>query len=49
MIVDDKGNVFEDRRKNKDNRRKTPIDTTGGRRVGDRRKDPSEEKNRERK
>ena len=49
MIVDDKGNVFENRRKNKEDRRRNPIDATGGRRVSERRKDPSEEKNRERK
>jgi len=49
MIVDDKGNVFEDRRKNKEGRRRNTVDTTGGRRTGDRRKDPSQEKNKERK
>lgn len=38
MIVDGKGNVFEDRRKSKEDRRKVEIDTTGGRRINDRRK-----------
>ena len=39
MIVDKKGNLFEDRRKNKDERRKVEIDKTGGRRKEDRRKE----------
>lgn len=38
MIVDNKGNLFEDRRKNKEDRRKNTIDSKGGRRVEDRRK-----------
>ncbi|MCI9038921.1 MAG: hypothetical protein HFJ29_03480 [Clostridia bacterium] len=47
MIVDDKGNVFENRRKTEKDRRTNTIDTTGGRRKKDRRRDPSEEKNKE--
>lgn len=39
MIVDKKGKIFEDRRKNKEDRRKVDIDTTGGRRKGERRKE----------
>ena len=39
MIVDKKGNLFEDRRKNKTDRRKVEIDKTGGRRKTDRRKE----------
>ena len=39
MIVDKKGNLFEDRRKNKEDRRKVEIDKTGGRRKVDRRKE----------
>ena len=39
MIVDKKGNLFEDRRKNKEDRRKVEIDKTGGRRKEDRRKE----------
>ena len=38
MIVDDKGNVFEDRRKARCDRRKNTVDATGGRRQGERRK-----------
>lgn len=38
MIVDGKGNLFEDRRKNKEDRRKNEIDVSGGRRKEDRRK-----------
>ena len=38
MIVDGKGNVFEDRRKQTAERRKNDFDTTGGRRNKDRRK-----------
>lgn len=37
MIVDKKGNLFEDRRKN--DRRKVDFDKTGGRRKNDRRKE----------
>lgn len=37
MIVDKKGKLFEDRRKNKEDRRKVEIDTTGGRRKKQRR------------
>ncbi|MCI9246518.1 MAG: hypothetical protein HFJ30_05285 [Clostridia bacterium] len=56
MIVDDKGNVFENRRKNKGDRRKDDrrgvVEKDGGRRNDerrrvDRRKDPSQEKNKE--
>ena len=39
MIVDKNGNLFEDRRKNKGERRKVEIDKTGGRRKEDRRKE----------
>lgn len=49
MIVDDDGNVFEDRRKNKDGRRRAPIDTKDGKKIEERRRDPAEEKNKERK
>ena len=38
MIVDGKGNLFENRRKNKEDRRKNEIDVSGGRRKEDRRK-----------
>lgn len=37
MIVDKKGKLFEDRRKNKEDRRKVEIDATGGRRKKQRR------------
>ena len=37
MIVDSKGNMFEDRRK-KNDRRQTECDVKGGRRETDRRK-----------
>ena len=37
MIVDKKGNLFEDRRKRKEDRRKVDFDKTGGRRKNDRR------------
>ena len=50
MIVDDKGNVFENRRKNQGDRRKNAESTDGKkveRRRTDRRKDPSQEKNKE--
>ena len=49
MIVDDKGNVFEDRRKNKDDIRKNIADARGGEKVVERRKNPSQEKNKKRK
>ena len=39
MIVDKNGNMFEDRRKNKTERRRVEIDKTGGRRIEDRRKE----------
>ncbi len=39
MIVDGKGNMFEDRRKKVNDRRQNVIDTTGGRRSEDRRKE----------
>ena len=38
MIVDNNGNVFEDRRKENSDRRKNKVDATGGRRQGERRK-----------
>jgi hypothetical protein len=38
MIVDEKGNLFENRRKSKEDRRKNEIDVSGGRRKEDRRK-----------
>ncbi len=38
MIVDSNGRLFEDRRKRKRDRRESEIDTTGGRRIEDRRK-----------
>lgn len=51
MIVDDKGNVFENRRKNKEDRRKSAIGNANEKKVErrnlDRRKDPSQEKNKE--
>lgn len=51
MIVDDQGNVFENRRKNKDDRRKDSKDNVSGkgveRRITDRRRPSSEEKNKE--
>ena len=43
MIVDKSGKIFEDRRK-KDSRRKNAVDSTGGRRGEDRRKEVQEEK-----
>ena len=45
MIVDGNGNMFEDRRKKRDDRRKNEVDATGGRRNTDRRKAPSGERN----
>ena len=51
MIVDDQGNVFQNRRKNKDDRRKGSKDNASGkgveRRTTDRRRPSSEEKNKE--
>lgn len=51
MIVDDKGNVFENRRKNKEDRRKNKVGNVEGkgveRRTTDRRRPSSEEKNKE--
>jgi len=44
MIVDNKGNVFENRRKENSDRRKNKIDATGGRRQGERRKSTSDNK-----
>ena len=38
MVVDKKGNLFEDRRKAKEDRRKNTLDIAGGRRKKDRRK-----------
>ncbi len=45
MIVDSKGNMFEDRRKKKNDRRQVECDVKGGRRGTDRRKAPQQEKN----
>ena len=45
MIVDKKGRMFEDRRKNSDDRRKAEIDKTGGRRKDDRRKESNKLRN----
>lgn len=39
MIVDKNGRMFEDRRNKKTDRRKNEIDSTGGRRKEDRRKE----------
>ena len=47
MIVDDKGNVFENRRKNKEDRRKNNLGNPSERRTNDRRRPISEEKNKE--
>ncbi len=44
MIVDGKGNVFENRRKENSERRKNKVDATGGRRQGERRKSTSQNK-----
>lgn len=51
MIVDGKGNLFENRRKEGRDRRKDVNDITGGRRKGqkDRRKTPSGEVNKKKK
>ena len=38
MVIDKKGNLFEDRRKQKDDRIKSTFDTHGRRRKNDRRK-----------
>ncbi len=38
MIVDGKGDIFENRREKKGDRRKNTIDATGGRRKEERRK-----------
>lgn len=38
MIVDGKGQIFEDRRKKSEDRRKNEFDAKGGRRGEDRRK-----------
>ena len=46
MIVDGKGNLFENRRKNKEDRRKNEIDVPGGRRKEDRRKSSQIPRNR---
>ncbi len=46
MIIDGKGNMFEDRRKGTDKRKNT-MDSTGGRRQTDRRKTPSGENKRD--
>ena len=45
MIVDKKGNLFEDRRKNRTDRRKVEIDKTGGRRKDERRKENNKTRN----
>ena len=42
MIVDKNGNMFEDRRKNTNDRRQNDCDTKGGRRGTDRRKAPEQ-------
>ena len=45
MIVDGKGNMFENRRQNKDDRRQNKVNVKEERRVSDRRKTPSGERN----
>lgn len=45
MIVDKKGNMFEDRRKQTGDRRQNDCDVKGGRRGTDRRKAPEQIKN----
>lgn len=42
MIVDKEGRMFEDRRKQGEDRRKNDCDTKGGRRETDRRKAPEQ-------
>ena len=42
MIVDKKGRMFEDRRKQSEDRRQNDYDTKGGRREKDRRKAPEQ-------
>ena len=42
MIVDKNGNMFEDRRKKTNDRRKNDFDVKGGRRGTDRRKAPEQ-------
>ena len=49
MIVDGKGDLFEDRRKAHNDRRKNTEDATGGRRKGDRKEDRRKESNKQRK
>ena len=42
MIIDKKGRIFEDRRKQSENRRENNFDAKGGRRGTDRRKAPEQ-------
>ena len=42
MIIDGKGNIFEDRRKQNNDRRQNEFDAKGGRRGTDRRKQPEQ-------
>lgn len=42
MIIDSKGNMFEDRRKKSNDRRQNDCDVKGGRRGTDRRKAPDQ-------
>lgn len=42
MIIDKKGRIFEDRRKQSGNRRENDFDAKGGRRETDRRKAPKQ-------
>ena len=49
MIVDGKGNLFENRRKACSDRRKNTIDAEGGRRKADRRANSSSKENNKKK
>lgn len=42
MVVDKKGRIFEDRRKQTGDRRENDFDAKGGRRKADRRKAPEQ-------
>ena len=42
MVVDKKGQIFEDRRKQSGDRRKNDFDKEGGRRKRNRRKEPEQ-------
>lgn len=42
MVIDKKGKIFEDRRKQPEDRRENDFDTKGGRRQKDRRKTPEQ-------